>query len=135
MNRPHDEAVVAFMDADHRLDVRVVDYNATPDHLAVTQAGNPLPQIGAAQGDTWLPGGARRSTRCCSPPGGARGTGTSYASSSSGPGHGLAGRADDDALTERQFESERIGGERARGPALAALRNCSTGNSNPCLGL
>jgi hypothetical protein len=27
----HDEAVVAFMDADHRLDVRVVDYNATPN--------------------------------------------------------------------------------------------------------
>ena len=42
----HDEAVIAFKDADDGLEVRVVDYNATPGRATLTAPQGLLPGVG-----------------------------------------------------------------------------------------
>ena len=47
----HDEAVFAYVNDDHTPRVRVVDYNADPGHLTVTEPDKALPAVGGAMKD------------------------------------------------------------------------------------
>lgn len=51
-----DEAVVVSTDADHRMQVRVVDYKANDNHLMVTAPSVQLPVVGTTVGGTWYAG-------------------------------------------------------------------------------
>ncbi|MET1007093.1 MAG: RICIN domain-containing protein, partial [Propionibacteriaceae bacterium] len=51
-----DEAAVAYVDDEHRLQVRVIDYNADDSHLTVVAPSTDLPMVGSTDGAGWIPG-------------------------------------------------------------------------------